>query len=73
LIDTIHDLVYVPTTYGGGIWILDRRSYEVLGRIDVGNGGRNGMISKNGRKLYASSARAHFRWDTESLAEQVRR
>jgi len=73
LIDSLHDLVYVPTTYGGGIWVLDRHSYEVLGRIDVGNGGRNGLISSDGRMLYASSARAHFRWDTASLAARIGR
>ncbi len=73
LIDPLHDLVYLPTTYGGGIWVLDRRSYEVLGRVDVGNGGRNGLITSDSSMLYAGSARAHYRWDTASLAARVGR
>lgn len=73
LVDEIHDLVYVPTTYGGGLWVLDRSSYRIVGRIDVGNGGRNGWISRDGRWLFASSARAHYVWDTDVLAARFGR
>jgi hypothetical protein len=73
LIDERHGIVYVPTTYGGGVWALDRETYAVLGRIDVGNGSRNGLLTRDGLSLFASSSFAHYHWDAEVLARRFGR
>jgi hypothetical protein len=71
-IDDHDDLVYVATTFGGHLWVLDRNTFRTLGRISTGLGGRRAYVSADGRHLLASSQWHTFAIDTSAIVERVR-
>jgi hypothetical protein len=70
VIDAVHDLVYVPTTFGNHLLVLDRDSLAVVGRLAVGAGGRFAHLTTDGTRLFASGGRRTYMWDTASLARR---
>jgi hypothetical protein len=72
VIDRRHDLVYIPTT-SARLWVLDRRSFELLGSIHVGGGSRNPYLSADGKRLFVSALRGYSYWETDELARRFGR
>jgi hypothetical protein len=70
VIDTAHDLVFVPTTFGNHILVLDRDTLRIVGRLAVGTGGRFAYLTADGSRLFASGGRRTYVWDTEALARR---
>lgn len=73
LIDPHHDLIFLATTFGGYIWVLDRSTLDVLGRISTGLGGRSPYVSSDGRYFFASDQNHTFRITTEAIVKRFRR
>jgi hypothetical protein len=73
VIDARHDLVFVTTTFGPDLWVFDRRSTRPLGRLPIGVGARNALLSRDGALFLASNGRRHFYWDTDALARRFGR
>jgi hypothetical protein len=70
VIDAAHDLIFVPTTFGNHILVLDRDSLAVVGRLAVGTGGRFGHLTADGSRFFASGGRLTYVWDTATLARR---
>lgn len=73
VIDTAHDLVFVPTTFGNHVLVLDRDTLAVVGRLAVGTGGRFAHITADGTRLFASGGRRTYAWDLATLARRMGR
>ena len=73
VIDAKHGLVYITATFGPDIWVFDRKSMRPLGRVPVGVGARNALLSSDGRAYFAGNAQAHFVWDADTLAKRFGR
>ena len=73
VIDTQHDLIYVPSTVTGRLFIVDRQSLSVLGSIVTGYGPRYGLLTKKGNRLVLSANSGTFSFDTRLLAERAGR
>jgi DNA-binding beta-propeller fold protein YncE len=71
-IDRTHDLVFVPSTFTGRIWVLDRRSLELLGSVPVGVECRQVEVSADGRRLYASNALGYYAFDIDRIDRELR-
>jgi hypothetical protein len=68
LIDWRHDLIYVPATTNGKIYVLDRKNGAVLDVMSLGFGVRNLLLANQGRRLLASSVGGLWYWDADELA-----
>jgi hypothetical protein len=73
VIDTRRDLVFITTTFGPDVWVFDRRSMRPLGRLPIGAGARNALLSRDGALFLASNGRRHFYWDAAALARRFGR
>ena len=47
-------------------------SFEALGRLTTGLGGRSAYVSEDGRHLFASDQTRVYRWDAAELARRFR-
>lgn len=70
-IDEVNDLLFVPVTASRRIWVFDRRSLRVLGDIKVGGGGRQGLVTSDG-KLLGGNSKGYFYWETAAIADRLR-
>ena len=52
--------------------MFDRDSFEYLGRIPLGWGSRYAHVTRDGERLLAGSAEAHYWWSTDALARRFR-
>jgi hypothetical protein len=66
-------LIFLGTTFGGYIWVLDRSTLDVLGRISTGLGGRSPYVSDDGQHFFASDQNHTFRIDTAAIVKRFRR
>jgi DNA-binding beta-propeller fold protein YncE len=67
IVDAARNRLYLPSMVEGKIRILDRDTFEVIGQIPVGMGGRFAHLSADGKYLFASSASAHYYFDADAL------
>lgn len=67
LIDAARNRLYLGSTVEGKIRILDRDTLATLGQIPVGVGSRYPYLSRDGRRLFASSVAAHWAVETATL------
>ena len=72
IFDEKNDLMYVGTTFGGHIWVFDRKSLRPLGRVTTGLGGRVPYLTLDGRWLLASDQTTTYRWDAARIAAGMR-
>jgi hypothetical protein len=72
VVDAAHDLIFVSTTYGNHLLVLDRDTLAVVGRLSVGTGGRFAHLTTDGTRLFASGGRRTYVWDTATLARRYR-
>jgi hypothetical protein len=70
--DARRGLVFVPTTFGGDVWVLARDDLRVLGRVASGVGGRAAYITLDGRSFLASDDFGVYRWRLDALTERFR-
>ena len=71
VVDVEHELIYVPSTVTGRIFILDRETLQELGSITTGYGLRYGLITQDG-KLIISANSGTYSFETAHLAAQFR-
>lgn len=71
-IDRRHGLIYLGTTFGGNVYVLDRDTLALLGRLPTGVGGRRPYISRDGRWLYVTDQHYTYRYETADLARFFR-
>ena len=71
-LDDRHDLVYLGTTLGGSVWVLDRATLATLGRLPTGVGGRRPYVSADGRWLFVTDQHYTYRYDTDDVAHWFR-
>ena len=72
VIDAERDLVYVPSTFGNDVMVLDRRSLAPRGRLTVGHGGRNAYLSASAGRFFASGGGHAYAWDARELGRRFR-
>jgi hypothetical protein len=70
VIDAAHDLVFVPTTFGNHILVLDRDTFQIVGRLAVGSRGRFGHLTADGSRLFGSGGGRTYVWDTATLSRR---
>ncbi|HKE12216.1 MAG TPA: DUF898 family protein [Myxococcota bacterium] len=68
IIDTHRNLVYVSTLFGYHVWVFDRRTFALRGKLVVGVGGRNGHLMSDGRYLLTGGGGRHVAWDLDWYA-----
>jgi hypothetical protein len=73
VIDERHDLVFVPATTNGKIYVLDRADGALLGAMSVGFGIRSVLLADEGRWLLASAGPGLWYWDAAALAARFKR
>ena len=73
LIDTQHDVVYVPSTASGKLQAFDRRTGERLGNVPIGLGVRHPYLTHDRRHLIASSQRGYRYWESGHVAKAMAR
>jgi hypothetical protein len=71
-IDEAHDLLYLGTTFGGSVWVLDRTTLQTLGRLPVGIGMRRPYITRDGRYLLVTDQHTTYRYETADIAKYFR-
>ena len=71
-LDDRNDLIYLATTLGGNLWVLDRSSLEILGRLPTGVGGRRPYVSRDGRYLFVTDQHYTYRYETADIARYFR-
>jgi hypothetical protein len=72
-IDTVYDLVYVPSMTDGKVRVFDRETMEPVGAFRVGYGPRDAYITPDGQRLLTSSAWGMYTWNTQDLARRFGR
>ena len=72
VIDERHDLVYVPATTNGKIYVLDRDDGALLGAMSVGFGIRSVLLVDGGRWFLASAGSGFWYWDAAALAARFK-
>jgi hypothetical protein len=70
VIDTAHDLVFVPTTFGNHVLVLNRDTYAIVGRLAIGTGGRFAHLTADASRLFASGGRRTYVFDTAAVARR---
>jgi hypothetical protein len=73
VIDAVHDLIFVPTTFGNHILVLDRDSFQIVGRLAVGSRGRFAHLTADGSRLFGSGGGWTYVWDTATLSRRFGR
>jgi len=68
IVDASRNQLYLSSTLEGKIRILDRDTFDVIGQIPIGIGTRYAYLSRDGSRLFGSSAVAHYYWDADTLA-----
>ena len=68
IVDAARNRLYVGSTVEGKIRVLDRDTLDVIGQIPIGVGSRFAHLSRDGKRLFASSVAAHYYWDADTLA-----
>jgi hypothetical protein len=71
-IDSHHGLIYLGTTFGSHIWVLDRASLETLGRITTGLGARIPHVSADGSFLLTSNQHSTYLHESEEVLRHLR-
>ncbi len=71
IIDKTNNLIYIPSTVTGRLYVVDRINLQKLGSITTGYGPRYGIITQNG-KLIFSANNGTYAFDTQELANQFR-
>jgi hypothetical protein len=69
IIDKERDLIYVPSTVTGRLYILDRTSLKTLGSVNTGYGLRYGLLTQDGKHLVLSSNSGTYAFDAAALAQ----
>ena len=72
MIDARNNLVYLATTFGGSVWVLDRTTLETLGRLPTGVGGRRPYVSQDGRYFFVTDQHYTYRYETADIAHYFR-
>jgi hypothetical protein len=67
VVDRARNRLYLSSMVEGKIRILDRDTLELVDQIPIGIGSRFPYLTRDGNRLLASSTRAHFWWDLDSL------
>jgi len=67
VVDRARNRLYLSSMVEGKIRILDRDTLEVIGQIPIGIGPRFPYLTGDGKRLLASSTRAHYWWDPDTL------
>src|SRR5262249_46379281 len=70
VIDTARGLIYVSTTFGNHVWVFDRQTLALEGKLVVGVGGHNSHLTSDGRYLLASGGGHHVAWDLDYYARE---
>jgi hypothetical protein len=73
VIDERNDVVFVPSTTNGKIYVLDREDGAVLGAMSVGFGIRSVFLADEGRWLVANAGHGLWYWDAATVAEHFKR
>jgi hypothetical protein len=67
ILDRRRNLIMIPCTYGAQIWVLDRPTLRVLGRIPVGTEARYLLLTRDGETLFFSNGSGHFAISMDAL------
>jgi uncharacterized membrane protein YjgN (DUF898 family) len=70
VIDPARGLIYVSTTFGNHVWVFDRKTLALKGKLVVGVGGHNSHLTSDGRYLLASGGGRHVAWDLNYYARE---
>jgi hypothetical protein len=68
IIDARHGVIFVAPTFGPQVWILDRRTLSVVGKLPVGFGARNMLMTSDGRWLLVGGRGRQVAWDLDAFA-----
>ena len=68
VIDAKHNLLYVPSTVTGKIYVLHRKTLDLQGTLPIGYGPRYPYMTQDGTRFITSSHQAYYYWDTANLA-----
>jgi hypothetical protein len=71
-IDSHHGLIYLGTTFGSHVWVLDRATLETVGRITTGLGARIPHVTADGRFLLTSNQHSTYLHETEDVLRELR-
>jgi hypothetical protein len=67
VVDAARNRLYLSSSVEGKIRILDRDTLAVIGQVPIGFGSRYVYLSRDGKRLFASSKSAHYYWDADTL------
>jgi len=71
IIDERRNMIYVPSTVTGRLYVVNRKTFEVLGSIHTGYGLRYGLLTRDGKQLIISTNSGTFSFDVDSLNRQI--
>ena len=72
IVDSTHNIIYVPSTVTGRLFALDRTTLKKLGSVNTGYGPRYGLITQDGKHLVLSANSGTYRFDTAQMARYLR-
>lgn len=68
VIDRARNRLYLSSMVEGKLRVFDRDTLELLDQIPIGIGSRFAYLTKDGDRLLASSTKAQYWWDPDTLA-----
>jgi hypothetical protein len=68
IIDQRRNRIYVAPTFGNHVWMLDRRTLSVVGKLPIGYGARNMLMTRDGKHLLVGGHNRHVAWDLDGFA-----